>query len=185
MSDVIENIARDRADIDISSQRELRVLYDEYHGPLVSFFNRKLPIGEDPEDMTQQVFIKLMHAVKQTKFTFSKNLIFVIARNALIDRMRWRRSHYVDQHDMVDENIINSEAPLPDRILEGKQRLDIFFGHLDDLPLRCRQVFLLHRVYNLSQKQVAERLGISLSTVHKHMMNAMGKLQDNLQSAEE
>jgi len=183
LSDVIENL--NTIDHELPSQQELNVLYDEYHAPLVKFFNRKLPAGEDPEDMTQQVFIKLVESVKQTKFTFSKNLIFVIARNALIDRLRWRKSHYVDQHDIVDENVINSEAPLPDRILEGKQQLDSIFWHLDNLPLRCRQVFLLHRVYNMPQKKVAENLGISVSTVHKHMMNAMGKLHDNFQDMED
>ncbi len=182
MSDIIEKTVLDH---DLSSRHELQSLYNEYQAPLTNFFNHKLPAGEDPEDMTQQVFVKLMQAVKHTKFTFSKNLVFVIARNALIDRLRWRKSHYVDQHEMVDENCINSEMPLPDRALESKQKLDIFFEYLDGLPLRCKQVFLLHRVYNMPQKQVAENLGISLSTVHKHMMSAMDKLHHNLRDLED
>lgn len=182
MSDVSEKAALIRTGLDLPSQNEMQDLYDEYHAPLVSFFGRKLPRDEDPEDMAQQVFIKLVEAVKHTEAVFSRNFIFVVARNALIDRLRWRKSHRVDEHDAVEDSVISSDAPLPDRILQGKQELDRFFGHLDNLPLRCRQVFLLHRVYNMPQKDIAAHLGISLSTVQKHMMNAMGKLQDSLRN---
>jgi len=182
LGDIAKKIALNSMDGELPPYCELRGLYDEYHAPLVKFFGHKLPAGEDPEDMAQQVFIKLVEAVKHKNLNFSRKLIFVIAKNALIDRLRWRKSHRVEKHEMVVERFISCEMPLPDRILEGKQQLDHFFNHLDKLPLRCKQVFLLHRVYNMSQKQVAEGLGISLSTVHKHMMNAMSKLHDHMQN---
>ncbi len=182
LSDVSEKASLIRTGLDLPAQNEMQSLYDEYHAPLVSFFGRKLPRDEDPEDMAQQVFIKLVEAIKHTEAVFSRNFIFVVARNALIDRLRWRKSHRIDEHDAVEDSVISSDAPLPDRILQGKQELDRFFGHLDNLPLRCRQVFLLHRVYNMPQKDIAKHLGISLSTVQKHMMNAMGKLQDSLRN---
>lgn len=185
MSDVLDKAAFVDKDHGLSSRVEIQGLYDEYRMPLLKFFSRKLPKDEDPEDMTQQVFIKLVEAVDKTELVFSRNLIFVIARNALIDRLRWRKSHRVEKHDMVDESLIMNEAPLQDRILEGKQKLSSFIDHLDNLPVRCRQVFLLHRVQNMSQKEVASYLGISLSTVHKHMMNAMAKIHENIRSIED
>lgn len=185
MSDFIEKATITGTEHNLSSQNEIQSLYDEYHAPLVSFFNRKLPNDDDPEDMVQQVFIKLVEAVKHAEFVFSRNFIFVVARNALIDRLRWRKSHRVDKHDLLEDDFISSEAPLPDRILQGKQQLDHFFGHLDNLPLRCKQVFLLHRVCNMSQQNIAEHLGISRSTVQKHMMNAMAKLHNSIGNLED
>ncbi|MBL4802101.1 MAG: sigma-70 family RNA polymerase sigma factor [Emcibacter sp.] len=185
MSDIVEKSAINSIDHDIISQHDIQGLYDEYRGPLVSFFGRRLPKDEDPEDMTQQVFIKLVEAVKHTELIFSRRLIFVIAKNALIDRLRWRKSHRVDKHDLLEDSLISCETPLPDRILQGKQQLDRFFNHLDDLPLRCKQVFLLHRVCNISQQEIADHLGISRSTVQKHMMNAMAKLHDNIGNLED
>lgn len=150
--------------------------YNTYRIPLVRFFSRKLPSGSDPEDMVQQVFVNLMRTMKNTKLIFSRSLVFTTAKNVLIDHIRWRKSHSVDNHELFEDNSINNELPTPENILQGKQQLDSFFGHLDNLPLRCRQVFLLHRIGNMSQQEIAEHLGISRSTVQKHMMNAMAKL---------
>ena len=176
MSDSIEEtivIDRERQK---SSQNEIVNLYDSYRAPLIRFFSRKLPKGDDPEDMVQKVFIKLVRAERQPDFVNSKSLIFVIAKNVLIDHLRWRKSRKIDNHGLLLDNVIASGMPLPDRELQGKQQLDSFFSHLDNLPMRCKQVFLLHRVNNMSQQDIAEYLGISRSTVQKHMMNAMAKL---------
>jgi len=44
-----------------------------------------------------------------------------------------------------------------------------------DLPLQCRRVFLLRKVYDLSYQEIAKRLEISVSTVEKHMLNGVTK----------
>jgi RNA polymerase sigma factor (sigma-70 family) len=185
LSDLLEKTSAWGTEDDLSSKLELQGLYCEYYAPLVRFFSRKLPNDDDPEDMVQQVFFQIVEAAKHTKFTFSRNFIFIVARNALIDRLRWRKSHRVNDHDLAEENLITSQAALPDRILQGKQELDGFLDELDKLPLRCKQVFLLYRVYNMQQKDIAAHLGLSLSTVQKHMMNAMRKLQDTFKKMEE
>ncbi len=175
MSDTIEKTIAAGEKHRKSSQSEIINLYDTYRAPLARFFSRKLPKGDDPEDMVQKVFIKLVRAVREADLVYSKSLIFIIAKNVLIDHFRWRKSRKIDNHGLLHDNIVSS-MPLPDRELQGKQQLDSFFKHLDNLPIRCKQVFLLHRVNNMSQQDIAEYLGISRSTVQKHMMNAMAKL---------
>ena len=150
--------------------------YNTYRIPLVRFFSRKLPKDSDPEDMVQQVFVNLMRTMKHTKLILSRGLVFTTAKNVLIDHIRWRKSHRVDNHGLLCDNSHEDELPTPENVVQGKQQLDIFLGHIDNLPLRCQQVFLLHRVGNMSQQEIAEHLGISRSTVQKHMMNAMAKL---------
>lgn len=170
--------ADSEADVDYQKPSHIDVdnSYNTYRIPLVRFFSRKLPNGSDPEDMVQQVFVNLIRTMKHTKLIFSRRLIFATAKNVLIDHIRWRKSHRVDNHELLEDNNISDELPTPEKILQEKQQLDSFFGHLDNLPLRCRQVFLLHRIGNMSQQEIAEHLGVSRSTVQKHMMNAMAKL---------
>jgi len=51
------------------------------------------------------------------------------------------------------------------------------FGFLcaavDQLPEQCRKVFVLKKVYGLSQREIAEKLGISESTVEKHVAKGL------------
>ena len=51
---------------------------------------------------------------------------------------------------------------------------------LDALPERCRQVVWLRRVEELSQNDVAQRLGISGRTVEKHLAKGMRLIADHL-----
>lgn len=151
----------------------------------MKYFKQKLPTSNDSEDMAQQVFINLARAMKHPEFIFSQKLIYVIARNVLMDYFRWKKSRKVDNLELIDDCKISDGMPSAEKILQGKQRLDSFFKHVDDLPLRCRQVFILHRVNNMSQQEIAEHLGISRNTVQKHMVNAMAKLHSAIGKLED
>ena len=184
MSELIDKNTISGFESSLPSQTDFTYLHNKYRRPIVSYFKRKLPKSDEWEDMAQQVFINLAKAMRHPEFIFSQNLIYVIARNVLIDHIRWRKSREIDNHDVIDDNIINDDLPSAEKTLHSKQKLDRFFDHVDNLPLRCKQVFILHRVKHMSQQDIADRLGISRSTVQKHMMNAMAKLQSSIGSME-
>ncbi len=48
------------------------------------------------------------------------------------------------------------------------------------LPDKCREVFMLSRFDQLSQQEIADRLGISVSTVKKHLTRALASLKNEL-----
>lgn len=64
--------------------------------------------------------------------------------------------------------------------LEVKE-LQLLIGQLvNDLPLKCKEVFQLSRNENLTHKQIAEKLGISEKTVDDHILRALKKLKTPL-----
>ncbi len=154
--------------------------YTKYQQSLVGYFRRKLPVDEDPEDMAQQAFTRLMEYGGKSEIEKPRGLLFRIARGLVTDRLRWRRAHAVAEHEPVDERHLVSVSPLQDDVLAGRQDLLSFRQKLEDLPPRCKEVFVLHRVFNMSQKQVSQHLGISISAVEKHVANAVCKLQDSM-----
>lgn len=185
MTDVVKKTAVSGTGDRIALNSEIQSLYEEYYIPLVRFFSRKLSKDEDPEDMTQQVFIRLLKSENHKKYTFTRRLVFHVANNTLIDRLRWRKSHRVEKQETIDNHTIVNEAPLPDRVLQGKQQLDSFFGHFDNLPLKCKEVFLLHRICEMPQKEIAEHLGISVNSVRRYMVGATSRLRSNIQNIED
>lgn len=52
---------------------------------------------------------------------------------------------------------------------------------LQELPLKCRQVFIWHRLEGYSQTEIAEKLDISVNMVEKYMIRATRHLRDRLQ----
>ncbi len=52
---------------------------------------------------------------------------------------------------------------------------------IKSLPVKCREIFCMHRFDNLSYQEIAQKLDISINTVRKQMMRALQKLREILQ----
>jgi RNA polymerase sigma-70 factor (ECF subfamily) len=63
--------------------------------------------------------------------------------------------------------------PSAERSLLDRERLKRLEAALEELPLRCRQVFVLRRIDGLPPAEVAERLGITVNAVAKHVRIAL------------
>ena len=68
---------------------------------------------------------------------------------------------------------LEGEAAGPGERFEQQQRLSHLAAALAELPPRRREAFVLHKFDGLSQVEVAERMGISLSMVEKHIASAL------------
>lgn len=66
-----------------------------------------------------------------------------------------------------------SQEPSPERTVKSRDELRELENTLQELPPLCRKAFLLRRVDGLSQKEVADKLGISIKTVEKYMARSV------------
>lgn len=75
---------------------------------------------------------------------------------------------YLQQID-TDEAI----SPSPETLADLRQRLTLLTQIIEDLPPRCREVFVLYRIEGLRQTEIAARLNISLNMVERHLIRAL------------
>ncbi len=68
--------------------------------------------------------------------------------------------------------------------LEVQDLMRIYEGAVDAMPPKTRNVFLMHRVDELSYRQIHERLGISVATVEYHMMKALAQISKAMDDSE-
>ena len=121
-------------------------------------------------DVVHDVCLELMATPPQE--TIHTPLAFlreVVARRA-IDRHRVDvgRCAWVDSSDELPEHS-DERMRDPARIACGRQRLQLLADAIDALPPRCRDVFIMHKINELPQREVASHLGIALKTVEKHL----------------
>ncbi len=132
-------------------------------------------VREDLEDLAQDALLRLHRAGAREQIDNPEAYLVRIASNLVKDRLRQRQAE--PMLDAIDPDHIDSgmsgEVPGPDRVYEDKRRLQAFLQLLDELPPRCREVFLLQRFEGLTYNAIADRLGISVSGVEKHMMKAL------------
>ena len=83
------------------------------------------------------------------------------------------------------ESILNPERDgmiaSPERAAAVREQLQQVESALNGLPRKCRRAFLLHRTRHLSYQQIADEMGVSVSTVEKHMIRALGQCRKKVQ----
>lgn len=80
---------------------------------------------------------------------------------------------YVSWDTAAGFDLHTPQRPSEEHLAEIRQRLQSVQRILDSLPPRCGQVFWLFRVEGHTQPEIAERLGISLNMVERHVMRAL------------
>ena len=71
----------------------------------------------------------------------------------------------------------------PESELDSNQRFVTFCRAVGGLPEQCRRAFILKKVYGLSQQEIADRLGITQSTVEKHIAKGLMMCREYMETA--
>ena len=93
-----------------------------------------------------------------------------ITQNLMSEKYR-KESYSKDYQNSLDDD--NTYAPSPEHLADLRQRLFLLNQIIEDLPARCREVFILFRIDGIKQIQIAEQLNISLSMVERHLIRAL------------
>lgn len=148
---------------------------------LMAFFLRRLANHAEAEDLTQEVFTRLM-GMPPGQLQQADAYIFQIAANLLRDRGRREKVREAYRFGMQVSEGVGVEPLDPSRVLAGRQSLGQVAAALREVPERTRSIFLLYRVEQMKKRDIAETYGISTSAVDKHLMKAMAHLWKRLGS---
>jgi RNA polymerase sigma-70 factor (ECF subfamily) len=141
----------------------------------MSFFLRRIRNHAEAEDLTQEVFARLLTG-ETAQVRSPDSYVFQVAANLLTDRGR-RQKVRAEYREMVTNLDGQDIEPLdPHRILAARMALTNFANCLAALPERTRVFFILYRVENMSLDAIAESYGISKSAVKKHVAKAMAHI---------
>ncbi len=138
----------------------------------------------DAEDLVQDVFLNVLHREGRRDVQSPRNYLARAATNAALDHLRRQRV----RNEILDcsretATEVAAEQPGTEAIVQSRQELAILHHTVEQLPKRCRAVFLLSRDHGLTMREIAERLDISEKTVEKHLLKAMTRCRAALRAA--
>lgn len=140
---------------------------------LAYYLRRCWPHRDELHDLRQEVYVRVYESAGKALPTAPKSFLFTTARNLMADRLRRSRVVSIESvGDFEPLNVLIDEVT-PERWSSGRQTLKRVADAFDRLPDRCREVVWLRRVEELSQKEVAMRLGITEKTVEKQIAKGM------------
>lgn len=134
---------------------------------------------EEAEDLIQDAFLKMQEycerggQVRQPE-GFLVRTVLRLAANARRDA---HRNLYYEE-PVENLTLIVDTTPTPDEVLAADQCLERMRDALDAVSRRTRDVFFMQRLDGLSYAQIAQRLGVSISAVEKHIASALAILAD-------
>jgi RNA polymerase sigma-70 factor (ECF subfamily) len=149
-----------------------------HEAALVRFLNRAWSNSADVLDMRQDIYVRVYEAAAHARPQSPKSFLFATARNLISDRLRRKRVVSIDSVGDLDALNVLIEDLGPERRLGAHQELRRLAQALDNLPPRCREAVWLRRVFDMPQKAVAHKLGITEKTVEKHLMKGMQLLAE-------
>lgn len=149
-----------------------------FRAPLMSFFLRRISDGAEAEDLTQEVFVRLIAAVERQDVRDADALVFKIAGNLVRDRVRkaaTRGKAYIGEfedhlvseltHEFIEEHS-------PERVVLARVEISAVLKALAELGERTKDIYVLFRLEGMKQRQIAALYGIAVSTVEREVARA-------------
>jgi RNA polymerase sigma-70 factor, ECF subfamily len=151
-------------------------VWEAFHTPLQQFIRRRISDEATAEDVLQDVFLKIHQHVETLRDVKKlESWIYQITRNAIIDSYRSSRpATSLEAAEVLD---LPEELPDDDVVSE---LLPCVRAMVRNLPELDRQALVLTEYQGLTQKELAERLGLSFSGAKSRVQRAREKLKQQL-----
>lgn len=145
------------------------------HGGWRALVRRVARVTRDPqgaEDLLHTAFLRLEEYRARQVVENSAAFLVRVDANIAVDEKRHarvRREFPKSIHELID---LTDGQPLHDEVLATRERLERVKAGLAELSPRTREIFLMHRIDGLKYREIAARLGITVSAVEKHVAMA-------------
>jgi RNA polymerase sigma factor (sigma-70 family) len=151
------------------------------HEPvLVRYLLRVWRKRDDVNDLRQETYARVYAAARTARPQFAKAFLFSTARNLMLDRIRRERVVSIEAVADIDKLNVLLDEISPEQRAMAHQQIKLLAKAFERLPAKCREVVWLRRVEELSQKDVARRLGIGERTVEKHVSKGVRLLAEHM-----
>lgn len=147
----------------------------EHRDELLAYLRKRLGHRETAADLAQETFFRMMKYRDATDIEDRRLMLFRIANNLITEYHRTRQRHHASDHFPYDEmGPLQAEQPTVEAIVDTRKAIDILLKRtIVDLPPKCRLAFMLSRFDGLSYPQIADRMGVSVKMVEKHITKAL------------
>ena len=162
----------------MGDQSALRLIFDEYYEPSCAAIHRYIRDRNLVEDLAQNVFIRLWE--KRSTIEISSSLGAYIRRMAINEALGYlRKNKNIHIEEITPITPHKTEATTEAQYLQTELQSEIT-NAINQLPPKCRTIFQLSRFEELTYKEIAEKLDISVKTVENQMGKALRVLRERM-----
>jgi RNA polymerase sigma-70 factor (ECF subfamily) len=146
------------------------------HEPALRAWLRRGASPADVDDIVQETYAKLISIENFAAIQNVRAYLFRTAHSAAVDRLRRQSVVQLEAVADLDRLQVASDAATPEDEVVDRNELRLLARMIERLPEKTRRIFVLSRVSERSQKQIAQETGYPESTVEKHIAKAFALL---------
>lgn len=152
---------------------KLSDVVEVYYNELVAYFTKKHGSSSLASEIVHETYLRVRRARIHFHIENPRAYLYRAATNLATDLFRKDqiRSNYVTSESPHEH--IQDQAPSADTVVAAKERLALLRRIVDELPPRCREVFILRKFEELEYEDIARQMGISRNMVEKHLRKAL------------
>lgn len=152
--------------------------FDRHWEPLMDVALKILKDAQYAEDCVQEVFADFWHK-KSYPIQNPGGYLHQATRYKCIDHIRKRRIPL----ESLDHTHSIVGVVMPDQLIEFEEMHRRLDQSIKELPNQCERVFRMSRFEQMSNKEIAEQLNVSIRTVESHIAHAIKLIRLKLGSA--
>lgn len=161
---------------DENDRQDFGSLYRATVAPLRRYLARLLGDDNEAQDVAHDAYLRVQPTISRQAAQKPEALLYTTARRLAFNRLRRRRIAPFTR-DALEPETTASPAPGVVQQVMARQELQLLEEAIGQLPAGCRTVLLLRKVELLSHREIADRLGIAISTVEKQHARALRLLR--------
>lgn len=133
----------------------------------------KIVRSEDVDDIVQETFVKSYEAELKQEIQYERTYMLRTAKHLALNHISRFSQKYEQPIEDNDASAVYLKTNALEKDVESKERFLDFCRATDTLSPEVKRVFILKKVYGLSQREIAAHLDISQSTVEKHVAKGL------------
>ncbi len=159
-----------------SPDQDFPSFYQATLSPLRRYLTSMMKDPAEAQDIAHDAYLKIYETMQRKEIGRPQAFLFTIARRlALNFRMRRASRMRPEENTVLDREAM--DAPDAATAVMARQEREALMRAIERLPAGCRAVLVLRNQEELSHQEIADRLGLSTSTVEKHLARALRLLR--------
>ena len=159
-----------------SHRQNFAGLYRKTLGPLRRYLARMLGNTSEAQDVAHDAYLRVYPKVQDRSARNPEAVLYTTARNLAINRLKRRSIAPFSPHEASLDTAASTAPGVAQQVM-ARQELRQLEKAIAELPEGCRSVLLLRKIEFLSHQEIAEKLGIAISTVEKQHARALRLLR--------
>ena len=156
-----------------------QLLFELYYPKLVVFAKKYLGDLESARDVVQDFFLNLYESRRSLSIETSlKSYLYSSVKNRCLNQLRYQEVR--EKHMNMIWRSENAPDPDLDEKLDATELEARIFEIVSRLPEQCRRIYIMSRVEEKRNKEIADELNLSVRTVETQISKALKTLRNNL-----